>query len=121
MSINKKTLEELEQRLNETKQALLIVSSSLASQKKIYQKISREFSDLCEEKERLEKSIWELSDKIKIVPSGGNTSSSFNRGKAFKEKSQKDPFLERKLSAKKEYEEVQNLLKSLGLSRKEED
>lgn len=99
-----------EERYEQIKSDLLACSSSLATVKKQYKEISTHFSDLCEEKLRLETILFEKEGKVKHIPSSSSSSLNHNseRVKAIKKK-QSD--------ALKEYDEVQQLLRKLGVGR----
>lgn len=92
----------LKQREEEIKQALLTSVDTLSSTRKAFKEASRSFEELCSEKLRVQTALFELEGKVTHV-----------RPKVSKEQTT------RKLSVKKEWDEVQALLQSHGLSRKE--
>lgn len=96
-------MKEVEDRYSLIKEKLLLCSSALLEIKKQYKAISSHFTDLCEEKLRLETILFEQQGKVKKISSIKN-----------KEKPDKT---EEELRVKKEYDELQKLLVKHGLAK----
>jgi hypothetical protein len=92
-----------EDRLLIVKESLLMASQRLRAARTEYKEACEIFDDLCDEKLRLETAIIENAGKVKKIP-------------LKKPKISISP-AEKAAKAKNEYDEVQALLRSLGLKR----
>lgn len=97
-------IQALKKREDEIRQALLLSVDTLQATKKAFKEASSVFTDLCEEKLRIQTALAELEGKIIKVPSSLAKSSLTST--------------QRKLSVKKEWDETQALLAQYGLNRK---
>jgi len=99
-------IQALRKREEEISQALLRSIDTLQTTRKAYKEASSIFTDLCEEKLRVQTALAELEGRITKVPSPSSCSSKSSAS------------TQRKLSVKKEWDETQALLAQYGLSRK---
>jgi hypothetical protein len=96
----------LKKREQEIKEALLLNVDILQQKKKELKAISDIFTDLCEEKLRVQTALFELEGRVT------HTKPKLSDSKESNEQ------IRRKLSVKREWDEVQALLASHGLQRR---